>query len=261
MLSTYISYAQITKDLDKTLARTADQPDVARATEYYKANIGSVKSVDDLMKNDKLYRYVMKAYGLEDMTYGKALMRKVLEGGIDDKDALANKMTDPRFKALATAFNFPTFGASTTITDAVEKDTVDAYMRQSLEQSAGKDNEGVRLALYFQRKASSVTSAYGILADSALLKVAQTALGLSELTSLQDIDQQAKTINGLMDIVDLQDPAKVQKFIEKFTAKYDATNAQTTANNPILSLFQTSSSVTIGADIYASLQNLKLGGI
>jgi hypothetical protein len=260
VLSTYTSYSLIAKDLAKSLARTADELDVARATEYYKANIGSVKSVDDLMKNDRLYRYVLKAYGLEDMAYGKALIRKVLEGGIDDKSALANKLTDPRFKALATAFNFPTFGATTTITKAVEQDTVDAYVRQSLEQDAGEQNEGVRLALYFQRKASGITSAYGILADKALLQVVQTALGLSELTSLQDIDQQAKTINTLMDIEDLKDPAEVQKFIEKFTAKYDAGNAQTGASNPILMLFQPAGGVTISNDIYASLQNLKLGG-
>lgn len=261
MLATYTSYNLITRDLDKSLARTAAEPDVARATAYYNDNIVNVKSVDDLMRDDKLYRYVVKAYGLEDMAYAKALIRKVLEGGPDDPKALASKLTDPRFKALATAFDFPAFGAATTSTEAVEKDTVASYMRQTLEQSVGEQNEGVRLALYFQRKAPAVTSAYGILADAALLKVAQTALGIPALSSLQDIDIQAKTINSLMDVADLQDPQKLTALLQKFAAKYDIDNAQSTPN-PLLALFDNSGGgVSISNDLYASIQNLKLGGL
>ena len=48
--------------------------------------------------------------------------------------------------------------------------------------------KGVRLALYFQRKASGITSAYSILADPALLKVAQVALGLPAATSAASIE-------------------------------------------------------------------------
>ena len=36
----------------------------------------------------------------------------------------------------------------------------------------------MRLALYFTRKASSITTSYQILADKALTQVVQTALGL-----------------------------------------------------------------------------------
>jgi hypothetical protein len=43
-----------------------------------------VKSVDDLLKNDRLYQYAMKAHGLEDMTYAKAFMKKVLESDLSD---------------------------------------------------------------------------------------------------------------------------------------------------------------------------------
>ena len=40
-----------------------------------------------------------------------------------------------------------------------------------LEEEAGDDNAGVRLALYFQRKAETITSPYDILADDALFEV------------------------------------------------------------------------------------------
>lgn len=259
MLSTYTSYNLIAGNLDRSLANTAKQTDTARETEYFKAHISEVKSVDDLLKNDRLYRYVMKAYNLDDMIYAKGMIRKVLEGGVSDTDSLANKLTDTRFKALATAFDFNTYGDATTATSAVETDTVDKYVRQTLETSEGENNEGVRLALYFARKASTATSAYGILADAALLKVVQTTLGISELSSLQDVDTQAKTIDAMMDVADLQDPEKLDKFIQKFTAKYDAENSATTSD-PTLSLYSASSQVTFSADLLMSIQSLRLGG-
>lgn len=263
MLSTYTSYNLINKDLTKSLAQTAKQTDVSREIDYYNANIGKIKSIDDFMKNDRIYRFAMKAYGLEDLSYAKAMIRKVLEGGVDDTTALANKMSDPRFKTLAKAFDFKALGETTTVTEAVQKGTVDAYVRQQLESNAGDQSEGVRLALYFQRMAPSITSPYGILADKAILKVYQTAFDVSAMSSLQSIETQAATVKKLLDVKDLQDPAKVQKIIQKFTAKYDIANSQDQSSNPILALFDTNSyanGVTISPDIYSSILNLKRGG-
>ena len=36
-----------------------------------------MKSIDDFMKDTRLYNYAMKAFGLDDMAYAKAFMRKV----------------------------------------------------------------------------------------------------------------------------------------------------------------------------------------
>ena len=55
-------------------------------------------------------------------------------------------------------------------------------------------NEGVRLALYFQRKAPTITSALSILADKALLKVTQTTLGLPTSMSQAEIETQEAMI-------------------------------------------------------------------
>jgi Protein of unknown function (DUF1217) len=259
MLSTYASYNLVANNLQRSLATTAAQPVVARETQYYEAHIGDIKTVDDFMNNSRIFNYAMKAYGLEDMSYAKAMIRQVLEGGIDDSSALANKLSDPRFKALATAFNFTRFGAATTTTTAVQTDTVNKYLEQTLEVSTGQQSEGARLALYFQRMAPQITDAYSILGDPALLKVVQTALNISPLTSSQDITTQASTINSVLNISDLQDPAKLQRFIQKFSATYDANNFDP-ASDPILGLFNSSTTVTMSVDLMMSIQTLKLGG-
>ena len=106
MVSTYLSYNSVVRNFKQAMTRVAQQPDVARNAAYYKANIGKVKTVDDLLKDYRLYTYAMKAYGLEDMTYAKAFMKKVLESNLSDANSFANKLTDKRYREIAAAFSF-----------------------------------------------------------------------------------------------------------------------------------------------------------
>ena len=177
VLNTYMNYQLIAKDIGKAIDRVETEPMVKRETEYYLANITKVKSIDDLMKDDRLFRYAMKAHGLGDMSYAKAFMVKAMKEGIDDSDSFANKLTDKRYYEFVKTFDFVSFGETTTVRTRAQQGTVDMYLRQTLEENAGKQNEGVRLALYFERKAGDLTNFYEVLADPALSRVVRTALG------------------------------------------------------------------------------------
>ena len=106
MVTTYLSYNLINRDMAKSLKQVAADPIVTRDAAYYKANIGKVKNADDLLGDYRLYSYAMKAYGLEDMTYAKAFMKKVLESDLTDTNSFANKLTDSKYKVFAASFNF-----------------------------------------------------------------------------------------------------------------------------------------------------------
>jgi hypothetical protein len=259
VLTTLASYRVITANLSQSLSTTAHKPLVARESAYYLANIENVKTIDDFHADDRLYGYAMKAFGLEDMTYAKAFMRKVLTEGVDASDTFANTLSDPRYRQFAEDFNFARYGATTTIFDRTRQGTVDRYVRQTLEEDAGAQNEGVRLALYFSRKASGITSPYGILADKALLRVAQTALGIPAAASAMDIDKQADMIAKKLDVDDLQDPDKLANFLNRFASMWDLNNSTQTQISPAL-LFTQPLELGVGADLLASLQNLRLGG-
>ncbi|MFI5010886.1 MAG: DUF1217 domain-containing protein [Hyphomicrobiales bacterium] len=260
MLSTYASFQSINGNLTTSLASTAAEPAVANQTQYYLANIGKVKTIDAFLNNYNLFSYAMKAYGLEDMTYAKGLMRQVLQGGITDPHSPANTLTDPRYKAFATAFNFAADGAATTSSAAAQGGTVSQYVRQTLEDDAGNQNQGVRLALYFQRMAPTIKTAYNILADPALLKVVQTALDIPAASSAQDIAIQAQTISSQLNIADLQNPTKLQAFIQRFTALYDLGNSSATSSPANAALLIGQGLTGISTDLLQSLQALKLGG-
>ena len=259
MLTTLAGYTLIAADLPRSLDNVAAKPQVSRETEYYLSHIEDVKSVDDFLADKRLFSYAMKAFGLGDLTYAKALMRKVLVEGIDKRDSFANTLSDPRYREFAEAFNFARYGETTTVFDRTRQGTVDRYIRQTLEEDAGAQNEGVRLALYFERKAPTVTSALGILADAALLKVVHTALGISPATAVMDIDKQAEMIARRLDIDDLKDPEKIASFLDRFASLWDLGNASSTPASPAL-LFAQPRELGVGADLLASLQNLKLGG-
>ncbi|MGA1800869.1 DUF1217 domain-containing protein [Rhizobium sp. HT1-10] len=155
MTSTYLSYTLDTKNMTSTLARVASQPSTKREADYYKANIGKVKTVDDLMNNYQLYSYAMKAYGLEDFTYAKAFMKQVLTSDLSDTSSFANRLNDPKYKQIAAAFNFGTststtaqssatlttmFGSTTSTSSSSTSDTTDAaiglYQQSFIDEEA-----------------------------------------------------------------------------------------------------------------------------
>ena len=48
-------------------------------TAYYQQRIGSITSVDDLLKDSRLYNYVLKAFGLDPSSESKIRLKLVLE--------------------------------------------------------------------------------------------------------------------------------------------------------------------------------------
>jgi hypothetical protein len=236
-----------------------------QATKYFNANIGSIKTVDDFLKNGRIYSYAMTAMGLGDMLYAKGMVKKVLEGGVTDSKSLANTLSDTRFRALARAFDFKTYATTATQRPAATSAIVNAYLEQRVESDAGKQSKGVQLALYFKRAAPNLTSAYSILADKSLLTVFQTAFQISSTTGTQSIETQAATINKLLDLKGLKTPATLDKFITKFAALYDLQNADTNINGPDYSnanaiLADASGTTTINSDTLMTMFNLKHGG-
>lgn len=221
---------------------TASQAAAKTETSYYQSAIANVQSLDGLMADSRLTSYIKTAYGLATNTSDSTL-RNILTSDLSDPKSAAS-LAGNSARQLAAAFNISTTGTITraggTAQSAKSIQVMnDAYLEQTMEDEAGDDNAGVKLALYFQRKASSaqITSAYSILADQALLKVVRTALNLPSASGNEDIDLQAKQITNRLNIADLQDPTKLKTFISQFTTLYDMQNS-TNNSDTISALFR-----------------------
>ena len=259
MVGLISSYNRLAADLTTTMKRVSAQPQIKREVEYYWANIGNIKSVDEFMGNTRIYNFALKAFGMEDMQYAKAFIRKVLKEGIDDSEAFSMQLTDQRFREFATAFNFKRYGTATTTFDRVQEGAVNMYLRNSLEAQSGEESDALRLALYFERKAGSVTGAYGILADKAVYQVVRTALGLPDALSSSDIDRQSRILSEKIDVKQLQNPAYVKKLITRFLARYEADNGS--AQSAPAATILAGSGSGIDMKMILSLQTLKKFGV
>ncbi|OKL43104.1 DUF1217 domain-containing protein [Pseudovibrio exalbescens] len=257
MLDTALRYTMLTRDMGSTIKRTSEDPIVDRESQYYLENIRNIKTIDQFLEDDRIFTYAMKAKGLGDMAYAKGLMRDVLEQGIQDKDSYANRLNDKRYYEFAKAFNFEAYGGTATNFDRAQQEIVDSYILQTLEEQEGAQNEGVRLALYFQRKAPEINTAYDILADQALYAVVRTAIGMPESMVGTDVDRQADYIDQRLDLESLKDPEQLGEFLTKFTNLYDVQNNVSSA--PTLSLFQ-NTGPGVNPDLLLQVNSLKFGG-
>lgn len=246
-----------TLESDQTLGNAESQ--------YYDRTILTVTSVDDLLDNQRLRSYIVRAYGLGNDIADDTL-RRILTSDPLDPHSFVNRSDNTAYKALAADFNFNSDGTvARRVVGAVQDRgdlvrTRNLYYHQQLEEDAGSQNEGVRLALYFERKASSITSAYSILADKALLKVVQTATGLPETMSLLDIDKQAELISDRLDLEDFQDAGKVAAFLMRFTGMWDIESSSATQTSSSALLIGQPIEASVSTDLLTNLQNLRLGG-
>jgi len=230
----------------------------------YQEGIAGIDSVSDLLDNRKMIDFVLVAKGLDPKKVSTKYLEKIFASDLNNPKSFANTESDPRFAEIVASFNFDSKGnvARLPMMGPQKRDqfreTQANYVEQSLEEQQGDTNPGVRLALYFQRKAGEITSAYDILADKALSEVFRTTFDLPDTMAAMPIDQQAKFVDRFMKIKDLSDPAKVAKLLSRFSAMYDIRNSQATGQgqSPLLDLFQGSNS-GISDSTYLAIAKLR----
>ena len=187
MVNTFTSYNLISRDLPKALARVAKEPVVDTETKYYLANIGKVKTIEEFVGNSRLFRYAMKAYGLEDMAYAKAFMVKALKEGVSSPESFANKLTDRRYAEFVAAFNFQKYGEQATSYNRAQVDVPKNFAsRVELGAlSAGFAGYATETA-YYLTHIGQVKSIDDLMADSRLLMYAMAGFGLDSVTEPAD---------------------------------------------------------------------------
>lgn len=212
------AYKMVKSRLGEFRELFANQPEVKREIEYFKANIGSIETPKDLVEDYRLNQFVTTAFKMEDRAFAKAFLRKAIEEGTDDKEDLANRLVDPKVKEFANAFDYPSKGMSNLKDAEWVSEITERYLTQRFENDVGSSNEPVQSALYFERKAPTVTNWYQVLGDTELFEVARTVAGLPKSVSKADIDAQVALFKEKLDLEDFKSPAKLGKMIDRYLA-------------------------------------------
>jgi hypothetical protein len=237
--------------------------DAKDAGTYFATNIANVTSVTDLLADSKLTNFILTANGIDPKTVDTATLKKAFASDPTDSKSFVNTTDGAKFKSIVEDFNFGTDGNLTDTKLGTAQNqgalaaTNDLYLHQTLEDQEGQTNPGVRLALYFQRKAPDINSIYDIMGDSALYEVITTTYSLPSSISNMDVDTQASMLSKFVNVSDLQDPDKVNQLLQRFSAMYDLENKTTSSTSPALSILTGSSSgAGISADTLLSIAQL-----
>jgi hypothetical protein len=240
----------------------AEKAKAEAEAKYYTDEMQSIDTRDELLANRRLLDILFTSRGIDPATLTDDFLKQAFNSDLNDPKSFVNTLTDKRFAQIVGTFNFDAKGdidrssAGRAQNGGEVAATQNRYLQQMLETQQGEENPGVRLALYFQRMADTITDPYVILGDDALLEFFRIAFQLPAEIGNMDVDQQAKLVKKKLNLEDLSDPVKLKKLVERFTMMYDLEN-QVVSSGAVDILGGGSGGIS--ADTLWALSQLKMG--
>jgi hypothetical protein len=219
-------YQALSHSREKQFAQFAQRPLVEREAEYFLKEAKKVETVDDFLNNRRLMAVALSAFGMDEEINYMGRIKKVMSESIDDKDALMNKLIDPRFKEIATEFALGDVGTLKLGLNSFLREIVEKFKVNEFEKYLGEQNPALREVEYFKRNIGKIENTYNILGDKVLRSVVTFGLQLPPEMALQSIEKQKSLIDKRLDFEDFKDPEFVDKFVRRFLILKDAESSE-----------------------------------
>ena len=206
-------------------------PQISREVAYFKENIGEIGSAEELVADRTLLSVALGAFGLDEDLDNRFFIRRVLEDGISDPEALSNRLADKRYREFSKEFGFgpgeirgnllPTFA------DQISQD----YLTRQFEIAVGAQDEDLRLAFAVDRDLADLAQEtisddakwFTIMGNPPLRSAFETALGLPSSFVTLDLDAQLvefrerlERATGDSEISQFSDPETLDDFVRLF---------------------------------------------
>lgn len=214
--SSFLQYRMVTRDMDAAMTRKAAEVRIEREVAQFRESQSGFSSSDELADDYSVYTLVVAASGLDEMSYAKALMQKVISGG-SGKDSYASKLTDGRYSDLAAYFQFDEAGGRlSTLVANVDK-TVAAYEAIMVDSDRDEKLIAKDIAEYLDAIGSIGTVA-DLMKNKAVLTFGLRAHGLEGLISQNDALLKAFA-GDASDLVfsDDKEKAKFSEYLKTFS--------------------------------------------
>jgi hypothetical protein len=220
--------------MDDNLNRIARAPQVTRELDYFRENIRNADTPEALLKDYRLTKVVLTAYGLQDEIGKTAFLKRIIAEGTDDPNAFANRLREPRFQALAKGLGYGNIGGKRILLTKFQNEIEAGFQRQTLEEAVGATDNNLRLALNFQRRIETIASGpsvenagwFQIMGELPLRRVVEGAFGLPTSFALTDIDRQRTILTertrnlfgGTGSPAAFANPENAEKLVRRFLA-------------------------------------------
>jgi hypothetical protein len=247
----YAGWKFLSRTLDQQQTVFARAPALQRDMAYFRDQIGKVGTADALVSDRRLLRISLEAFGLGADVNSAAFIRKVLEDGTADPRALANRLADKRYQALANAFGLSGDGSPGTRAPGFADRIAAQYTDRRFEEALGSQNESMRLALGLRRDLVALAEQPGsenarwftVMGTPPLRKVFETAFGLPPAFATLDIDRQLEVFRaraaaafGNPGVAQFTDPERVESLVRTFLLRDGLAGAQAGARGASVAL-------------------------
>lgn len=228
-------------------------PAIRNEAEYFRSKIGGISTAAQLVDDRRLLSVALSAFGLEADIDNRYFVRRVLEDGTNRPDALANRLSDARYRTFAAAFGFGDLGGPKTTLEGFAENVLARYERKEFEQAVGEQDNSLRLALNADSaiaeiaaaKASEETKWFRVMGSTPLRQVFEGALGLPPSFARIDLDRQlemfrdkAERAFGTGDLADFGDPDLRDRVIQRFLLRSQISEVTQVPGQTALSLLQ-----------------------
>lgn len=200
-------------------------------TRYFSENFASMKTADDIVSDRRILRVILGAYGLSDDIENKFFIKKIMNEGSTEPTAFANKLSDQRYRSLASDFDFSTKSPNLGTRSELMSQTIERFQRQAFEEAVGASSNDMRLGLTFQRTLSELVQStntnsaawYQLMATPPLREVMQKALGFPQEFANLEIDDQfrrfqdkSESVFGSSDLSEMSEQRLSDEIIRRF---------------------------------------------
>jgi hypothetical protein len=198
-------WSYLKRTVDTQTALLARQPVAQRDEAYFRENIRSIDTAEELVADRRLLTVALGAFGLESEVNNRAFLRKVLEEGTLRPESLSNRLSDKRFRDFSAAFGFGDFSIPRNKLSDFADQLIPQNRARQFEASVGRQSDTMRLALNAQRELAALSRRnlsddamwFTIMGNKPLRDVMDKALGLPSSFATLPIDQQVQTWKDL----------------------------------------------------------------
>lgn len=223
----YPLYKRLTPEfMTANTLKASKSAEVQAEVAYFRTKVARTDNVDDLLKDSRALRFMLKAYDLEDQLQYPARIKQILKGDPSNPNALVNRMTSPGYRQINAAFEFFDSGMAKLKTEGFQAEVIAKYYSARGEQTISEMSPDLADALYFERMIRKVRSGYDILGDPILFGVVRKALNLPPAISSSKIERLKVMIEDKFDLKRVNDTKYIKGLVERFLVLKDVETRQ-----------------------------------
>jgi hypothetical protein len=219
-LSTAQTMALFRRSVDRAqqdIARIEKDPVTQRDLQALEQAVARAKDPGDLLRNPRVLRLLMEATGLADQAANGGLARNALMSKLSDRQSLANRLPDQRWKAAAQRLDFAASGLAKVRDPAVMEAIKNGIVQYRRITAISAQSRAVADALYVRDLPQGQTpTLFAVLGDKVMRRVATTVANLPKELAMQGVEAQARTLGARFDPAQFADPKKRDALINRY---------------------------------------------